>query len=123
MNTMPGAIALSLRAFNSMLPRRVVTRIGSPAAMPSRRSSAGAKLAAASGSSSSSTVARRDIAGAPGFGREAVAEHDIAPGHRLGIAGIGDGMLAQQPLPGDAVEGRHRRFHLREDVARMAVGP
>ena len=59
---LPGATALSARAFNSIVPRRVVTRTGSPAAMPSRRSSAGARLATASGSSSSSTFARRVMA-------------------------------------------------------------
>ncbi len=62
MNTMPGAMALSLRAFNSIVPRRVVTRTRSPGCRPSRRNSAGARLATASGSSSSSTEARRVIA-------------------------------------------------------------
>jgi hypothetical protein len=34
MKTWPGATALSARAFNSIMPRRVVTRICSPATMP-----------------------------------------------------------------------------------------
>jgi hypothetical protein len=55
-----GVVAARLR-FDRAAPR-VVTRISSPAAMPSRRNSTGAKLATASGSISSSTLARRVIA-------------------------------------------------------------
>jgi len=62
MNTIPGATALSLRAFNSIEPRRVVTRMRAPGPIPSRRNSAGARLATASGSISSKTLARRVIA-------------------------------------------------------------
>ena len=62
---MPGATALSARAFNSIVPRRVVTRTGSPAAMPSRRSSDGRE-------------ARHRL------GLDLV-EHAGAPGHRAGV--------------------------------------
>ena len=130
---MPGATALSARAFNSISPRRVVTRTGSPARMPSRRNSAGARLATASGSISSSTQARRVIApvcqcsswrpvvstigysasgssaggmiaagtslAAAGRGREAGAEHDLVARLVLGVARIGDRILALRGAP------------------------
>src|SRR5690349_18716597 len=101
MNTIPGATALSARAFNSIAPRRVVTRIRSPARIPSRRNSAGARLAIASGSISSSTVPRLV----------------------LGVARIGHRALALQPLPGDVVERGHRQLHLGENIGRAGVAP
>src|SRR4029077_114457 len=57
-NTSPGAAALGCPSFSSIMPRRVVTRTGSPAAMPSRRNSAGARLATAPGSGSSGKLPR-----------------------------------------------------------------
>ena len=65
MKTRPGGTSLSARALSSIAPRRVVTRTRSPAAMPSRRRSAGREAG-------------------DRLGLELV-EHARAPGHRAGV--------------------------------------
>ena len=59
----------------------------------------------------------------PGGGREARAEHDVQPGRVVGRAGIGDRVLALDPLPVDVVEGLHAALHFGKHVARVVVVP